>query len=182
MPPVSLIPLPVKAFTWRCTVRRSPRRWRIVRCATVCSLPTTCGAIVSYIVRHFVINTASAPSFNWGSVSHGWRIVSSTVWRVAPRWRILRLAWLAILYRQRLCLPGVLPRRSCYEEDVQGNRLRFTGEWNGFVDEHNGNIIPNGIEILPILTHQTTVNRFGYRCAAAVGELSLTYTIIETFQ
>ncbi len=104
MPPISLIPLPVKAFTWRCSDALSA---------------DVCGAIVSHIVRHFVINTASAPLFNWGSASHGWQIVSSTAWRVAPRWRILWLALLAILYCRRPCFPGVLPRRSLYEDDVQ---------------------------------------------------------------
>src|SRR5215470_15489058 len=119
MLPVFLIHLPVKAFTWRCTVRHSPRQWRIVRCAAVHSLPTLCGAIFLHIVRYFVINTASVPLFNWGSASHGWRIVLSTAWRVAPHWRMLWLVLLAILYRRRLCCPGVLPHRSFCEGVVQ---------------------------------------------------------------
>src|SRR5712692_9766760 len=121
---VSLIPLPVKAFTWRCTVRHSPPRWRIVHYAALISLPAIYGVIFSPIVRHFVINTASVPSFNWGSVSPGWRIVSSTVWHVAPPWRILWLALLAIFYRRRRCFPGVLPRRSWCE--VQRKMTQLT--------------------------------------------------------
>jgi hypothetical protein len=59
-------------------------------------------------------------------------------------------------------------------------RSYFPGEWNGLINKHNGDIIPNGIEILSILTHQTAINRLGYGYAAAVGELSLPYTSIET--
>src|SRR5262249_22030597 len=97
----------------------SLQRRRIVRCAVVCSLLTFCGAIFSHIVKRFVINTASAPSFNWGSAFHGWRIESSTASRVAPRWRLLWVALLAILYRRRPCFPVVLPRRSLCEDSVQ---------------------------------------------------------------
>lgn len=35
-------------------------------------------------------------------------------------------------------------------------------KWNGFVNEHNGDIIPDRIEILPILTHQTAVDGLGH--------------------
>jgi hypothetical protein len=60
--------------------------------------------------------------------------------------------------------------------------LRSHGERNSFVDEHDGNIIPNGIEILPILTYQATVDRLCHWRPAAVGELPLAYTVVDLRQ
>ena len=96
----------------------------------------------------------------------------------------LRVPWLAHHVIDRLdgaflafCRAGL-----GVKYDVKWRRSRSFDEWNGFVDEHDGDIIPNGIEIPPIFTHQATVDGLCHRCATAVGELSLTYTIIETRQ
>src|SRR5262245_51626775 len=64
----------------------------------------------------------------------------------------------------------------------QQRRLGSLDEWNSFVNEHDGNIISNGIEIPPILTYQATVDGLCDWCPTAVGELPLTYTVVDTCQ
>src|SRR5262249_17868933 len=66
--------------------------------------------------------------------------------------------------------------------EVQQCRLRSFGEENGFVNEHDGNIITDWIEIPPILTHQAVVDGLCHGCPTPVGELPLTYTVVDTGQ
>src|SRR5262245_3826697 len=73
-----------------------------------------------------------------------------------------------------LCYAGIGVSKA-----VRQRELCSLGEWDGFINEHDGNVIPNGVEIPPILTHQATVDGLGHRCPTAVGELPLTYTVVD---
>gem|GEM_PF-5430123 len=80
-------------------------------------------------------------------MAYAWRC---TVRHALPCWRIVHCA--VVISLSTIC--GAMVSYSVR----YWRSSRALNEWNGFVNEHDRDIISNGVEIPPIFPHQATVD------------------------